>query len=68
MNAIDAVHAMPTALFSAGAVHALRHDAPRSPGWRSRVDHLLHTAMALAMAVMPWRSGRVLPELPRTVF
>ncbi|MER7693287.1 hypothetical protein [Streptomyces sp. NPDC097610] len=65
MSAIDVVSCMLTALFTAAAVRALRA-APvsRSLGRRSRVDHLLHTAMALAMAVMPWNCGPRLPVLP----
>ncbi|MEV0220944.1 DUF5134 domain-containing protein [Streptomyces sp. NPDC050704] len=67
MSATDVVYCMLTALFAAAAVHGLRHGVlPRSAGWRARVDHLLHTAMALAMAVMPWSWGRALPELPQT--
>ncbi|WP_406177521.1 DUF5134 domain-containing protein [Streptomyces sp. NBC_00996] len=58
---------MLTALFLAAAIRALRYDVlSRSAGWRSRVDHFLHTAMALAMAVMPWNWGRILPEAPLT--
>ncbi|WP_089105531.1 DUF5134 domain-containing protein [Streptomyces hyaluromycini] len=69
MSATDVVYCMLTALFTAAAVRALRHAlVSRSLGWRSRVDHLLHTAMALAMAVMPWNCGPGLPELPQTVF
>ncbi|MGW4517120.1 DUF5134 domain-containing protein [Streptomyces sp. NPDC004393] len=69
MSAADVVHWMLTALFTAGAVHALRDGVlARSSGWRSRVDHVLDIAMALVMAVMPWTSGHMLPELPQTVF
>ncbi|MGW5480342.1 DUF5134 domain-containing protein [Streptomyces sp. NPDC004008] len=69
MSAADVVHWMLTTLFAAGAVRALRHGVlARSSGWRSRVDHVLDTAMALGMAVMPWTSGHMLPELPPTVF
>ncbi|WP_171115138.1 MULTISPECIES: DUF5134 domain-containing protein [unclassified Streptomyces] len=58
MSAPDVVHGMLTALFTAAALHGLRHGilSPGS-GWRSRIDHLLHAVMALAMAAMPW--GRV---------
>ncbi|MER7944571.1 DUF5134 domain-containing protein [Streptomyces sp. NPDC094458] len=46
---------MLTALFGAAAGYALRQCvSPRSAGWRSSGDHLLHTVMAAAMAVMPW--------------
>ncbi|MFC4502754.1 MULTISPECIES: DUF5134 domain-containing protein [Streptomyces] len=56
MSAADAVYCMLTALFAVAAVLALRYAIlPPGSGWRSRVDHLLHTAMALSMAVMPWR-------------
>ncbi|WP_399894373.1 DUF5134 domain-containing protein [Streptomyces sp. BBFR51] len=69
MSATDTVYGMLTALFAGAAVHGLRQGVlSRSPGWRGRVDHLLHTAMALAMAVMPWSWGRALPESPQTVF
>ncbi|MDT0469137.1 DUF5134 domain-containing protein [Streptomyces gibsoniae] len=69
MSAADVVHWMLTALFAAGAVHALRDGVlARSSGWRSRVDHVLDIAMALAMAMMPWTSGYMLPRLPQTVF
>ncbi|MGP4052021.1 DUF5134 domain-containing protein [Streptomyces sp. 2A115] len=69
MSATDVVYCVLTALFAAAAVHGLRHGVlSRSAGWRGRVDHLLHTAMALAMAVMPWSWGRALPELPQTAF
>ncbi|MEW1775967.1 DUF5134 domain-containing protein [Streptomyces sp. NPDC086777] len=69
MNATDVVHCLLTVLFSVAAVRALRQGV-RSPagGCRDRVDHLLHAAMALAMAVMPWRLGGVLPALPQSVF
>jgi hypothetical protein len=58
MSAVDTVHCMLAALFTAAAVHGLhRVVASRDAGWRERVDHLLHTVMALAMAVMPWGWG-----------
>ncbi|MEU3187717.1 DUF5134 domain-containing protein [Streptomyces sp. NPDC006923] len=58
MSASTAVYCMLTALFAASAVHGLRGAVmPRGTGWRRRGDHLLHTAMALAMAVMPWHWG-----------
>jgi hypothetical protein len=69
MSATEVVHCMLTALFAAAAIRALRHGVlTGSTGWRSRVDHFLHTAMALTMAVMPWNWGRVLPEAPLTAF
>ncbi|MFF7597698.1 hypothetical protein [Streptomyces mirabilis] len=67
MSATDVVRCMLTALFAAGAVHALWCGLlSRSSGWRSRGDHLLHTVMALAMAVMPWNGGGMLPEAQTT--
>jgi hypothetical protein len=68
VNATTAVHAVLTALFAAGTVHALWYGVPAHAGWRTPVDHRLHTAMVPAMAVMPWHSGRAPPELPQTVF
>ncbi|MEV7141630.1 DUF5134 domain-containing protein [Streptomyces tauricus] len=54
---------MLTLLFVLVAAHELRHVTGASvPGHRDRVDHLLHAAMALAMAAMPWSLGRALPE------
>ncbi len=38
------------------------------PEQRDRGDHLLHTVMALAMAVKPWNGGGMLPEAPTTFF
>lgn len=64
MSPTDVVHGMLTALFGAATIHALRHTVlPRNSGWRSWGDHFLHTAMALAMAVMPWHlsGGQSLP-------
>ncbi|MFF7982810.1 DUF5134 domain-containing protein [Streptomyces sp. NPDC007901] len=67
MSATDVVYSGLTALFAAAAVRALRHAlTSRRCGWCSRVDHLLHTVMALAMTVLPWHSGHALPELPQT--
>ncbi|MFF5139619.1 DUF5134 domain-containing protein [Streptomyces sp. NPDC013157] len=69
MSASDVVHYMLTALFTAAAVRALRQSVvARTGGCRSRVDHLLHAAMALTMAVMPWGWGGALPALPQSVF
>ncbi|MFD8424026.1 DUF5134 domain-containing protein [Streptomyces sp. NPDC059466] len=70
MSASDVIYCMLTPLFAASAVHALRYGVlPRCPGWRSRVDRLLHAVMALAMAVMPWWNlGRVLPGAAPTAF
>src|SRR4051794_20327447 len=69
MSAADVVYCMLTALFAAAAIRALRHAAlSRSSGWRSRVDHFLHTAMALAMAEMPGNWGRMLAAPPPTAF
>ncbi|MEV6028454.1 DUF5134 domain-containing protein [Streptomyces sp. NPDC052036] len=69
MSAADVVHWMLTTLFAAAGAHGLHHGVlARSSGWRSRVDHLLDTVMALAMRVMPWTWGHMLPELPQTVF
>ncbi|MFJ8025788.1 hypothetical protein [Streptomyces sp. NPDC096311] len=65
MSATDVVSCMLTALFAAAAVRALQGAlASRSLGRRSRVGHLLHTAMALVMAVMLWNCGPRLPVLP----
>lgn len=65
---VDIVHFMLTVLFALAAVHALWHGV-RSPGAgrRDRVDHLLHAAMSLAMAAMPWSLGRSLPGRATTV-
>ncbi|RPE46024.1 uncharacterized protein DUF5134 [Streptomyces sp. Ag109_O5-1] len=69
MSATEVVPCMLTALFAAAAVRALRQAVlTRAPGCRSRIDHLLHAAMALAMAVMPWSWGSALPGLPQSVF
>jgi hypothetical protein len=60
---------MLTALFATAAVRALWQGVlARTRGCRSRIDHLLHSAMALAMAVMPWSWGSALPQLPQSVF
>ncbi|WP_369226956.1 DUF5134 domain-containing protein [Streptomyces sp. R39] len=65
---VDVVHVMLTMLFALAAVHALRHGV-RSPGTgcRDRVDHLLHFAMAVAMAAMAWSPGRPLYGRTMTV-
>ncbi|MEU9149493.1 DUF5134 domain-containing protein [Streptomyces sp. NPDC048417] len=69
MSAAEVVHYMLTALFAAAAVRALRQAVlTRTRACRSRVDHLLHAVMALAMAVMPWSWGGALPELPQSLF
>ncbi|MFJ5274775.1 DUF5134 domain-containing protein [Streptomyces sp. NPDC088358] len=70
MSASDVIYCMLTPLFVAAAVHGLRHEVlSRRSGWRSRVDRLLHTAMALVMAVMPWLDlNRVLPGGAQTAF
>ncbi|MGW1544468.1 DUF5134 domain-containing protein [Streptomyces sp. NPDC002309] len=69
MSASDAVYCMLTAVFTAGAVHGLWHGVmSRNIGWRGRGDHLLHTAMALAMAVMPWSWGRLLHHTAQVAF
>ncbi|MFJ9034019.1 DUF5134 domain-containing protein [Streptomyces sp. NPDC102274] len=67
MSVPDVLYVMLTALFAAAALRGLRHGvlSPRS-GWRSRIDHLLHAVMALAMAAMPWGWG--LPETAQTTF
>lgn len=66
---VDVVRSMLTLLFALVAVHALWHGV-RKPGTgrRDRVDHLLHSAMSVAMAVMPWSLGRSLPGPATTVF
>lgn len=67
MSAPDVVHGMLTVLFLGAALHALTNGVlSPSSGWRSRIDHLLHVVMALAMAAMPW--GLVLPEAEQTAF
>ncbi|MFD9293066.1 DUF5134 domain-containing protein [Streptomyces sp. NPDC060030] len=69
MSAPDVVYSMLSVLFVAAAVHALTQALRRNePDWRGRVGHLLHAAMALAMAAMPWSWGRALPVVPQTVF
>ncbi|MFI6360012.1 DUF5134 domain-containing protein [Streptomyces sp. NPDC050743] len=69
MSAADVVYGMLTVLFAAVALHALRHgDLLRTFGWRGRIDQLLHAVMALAMTVMPWGGGRVLPEVQTAWF
>ncbi|MET9353147.1 DUF5134 domain-containing protein [Streptomyces sp. NPDC006617] len=67
MPAADVVNCMLTVLFTAVAVQTLRHGVlSGGSGWREGVDQLLHLAMALAMAVMPWSWGRLLPQAPMT--
>ncbi|RPK32124.1 DUF5134 domain-containing protein [Streptomyces sp. ADI93-02] len=69
MSPPDAVYCMLSVLFGTAAVHALTQGlSHREPGWRSRAGHLLHAAMALAMAAMPWSWGRALPVVPQTAF
>lgn len=65
---MDLVHVLLTVLFAVVAAHALRRSL-RSPGAgrRDRVDHLLHCAMALAMAAMPWSPGHALSGGTATV-
>ncbi|MFI6880004.1 DUF5134 domain-containing protein [Streptomyces sp. NPDC050400] len=66
MSSTDVVHALLTALFTGAALYAVRHViAPGRPAPREYVDHLLHAAMALAMAAMPW--GPPLSRTPQTV-
>ncbi|MBQ0850398.1 DUF5134 domain-containing protein [Streptomyces sp. BH-SS-21] len=58
-----------TALFTVVVAHTLWHGLRSADGaWRARVDHFLHAAMALTMAVMPWSWGRRLPVAAMTVF
>jgi hypothetical protein len=69
MGAADVVPGMLTVLFAASAVYALWHAVlPRGSGWRDRGDQLLHTAMASAMAVMPWHGVGEVPARGQTVF
>src|SRR4051794_39035204 len=69
MSPSDVVYCMLTALFVAGAVHGLRRGLrPGGPGRRARVDHLLHSAMALAMAAMPWGFTQTVPGAAQTGF
>lgn len=57
-------------LFTVAAVHALRQVLRRPAPWgcRGRVDHLLHAAMGLAMAAMPWSRGGRLTAAAMTWF
>jgi hypothetical protein len=65
---VDVERGLLTVLFSVVAVHALWQGLrPRGTGGRDRVDHLLHAAMAAAMAVMPWSLGRSLPGWTSTL-
>ncbi|MFJ5643812.1 DUF5134 domain-containing protein [Streptomyces sp. NPDC093223] len=69
MNASGLVHGMLTVLFTATAVHGVhRAVAPRRAGWRERGDRLLHAAMAITMAAMPWTHGAPLPHPAGTAF
>lgn len=66
MSATAAVHALLTTLFVGAAGYAVRYAlGPPGSAWRGRVDHLLHAAMAVAMAAMPW--GPLLPRTGQTV-
>lgn len=61
-----------TVLFAAAALYGLRlllRPCARSVKARAAdtVDGLLHTAMALCMAVMVWPAGMDVPALPQTV-
>ncbi|WP_031517407.1 DUF5134 domain-containing protein [Streptomyces sp. NRRL F-5123] len=71
---VDVVRWILTTLFALVALHALH--APhawlrgaRVPGTgrRDRVDHLLHAAMAVVMAAMPWNLGRSLSGPAMTI-
>jgi hypothetical protein len=69
MSGTDVVWFMLTVLFAAAAIHELRHRVlPRSSGWRTRIDGLLHTVMAVAMCVMPWSWGAWVPARAQAVF
>lgn len=69
MHAGDIVHCALTTLFAAAAMRGLRHGlTSRSPSWHSRVDHLLHAAMAIAMAAMPWNWGQALLGTRQAIF
>lgn len=58
-----------TVLFTVVAVHGLWQGPwTADSGWRGRVDHFLHVAMAVAMAVMPWGWVRGLPVAGTTAF
>ncbi|MDT0401454.1 MULTISPECIES: DUF5134 domain-containing protein [Streptomyces] len=69
MRPADVLSGLLTALFAAAAVRGLWHGV-LSPdrGGHDRVGHLLHTAMALAMAVMPWSPGAGVPGPPQAAF
>jgi hypothetical protein len=55
MSPSDLVDSMLTVLFAVAAAYGLyRSVTSRGAGWRACGDQLLHTAMALTMAVMPW--------------
>ncbi|MDQ0760330.1 DUF5134 domain-containing protein [Streptomyces canus] len=69
MSPSDVVYCMLTALFVAAAVHGLRRGLLSGrPGWRARVDHLLHAAMALVMAAMPWGFAQAVPAAAQMGF
>ncbi|MGW2714939.1 DUF5134 domain-containing protein [Streptomyces sp. NPDC001356] len=63
----DAVHIMLTVFFALAAMHALWHVRSPGTGCRYRVDHLLHAAMSVVMAAMPWSLGRTLSGRATTV-
>ncbi|MFG2512318.1 DUF5134 domain-containing protein [Streptomyces sp. NPDC048584] len=69
MRPADVLSGLLTALFAAAAVRGLWHGvlSPEQRG-HDRVGHLLHTAMALAMAVMPWSLGIEVPGPPQAAF
>ncbi|MDQ0785196.1 DUF5134 domain-containing protein [Streptomyces sp. B3I8] len=68
LTPVDVVHVMLTVLFALAAVQALWHCVrwPKA-GRRDRVDHLLHSAMSVTMAAMPWSLGRPLSGRVATV-
>ncbi|MFD5721738.1 DUF5134 domain-containing protein [Streptomyces sp. NPDC127036] len=69
MNASDVVSCALTTLFASAAIRGLWHGLrPRTSGWHGRVDHLLHAAMAMAMAAMPWSWGQTLLGTQQAVF
>ncbi|WP_405866129.1 DUF5134 domain-containing protein [Streptomyces sp. NBC_00005] len=69
MCATDVVSSLLTVLFAAAAVHALRRRVlPRSPGRRRRVDGVLHTVMAVAMAAMLWGGEAMVPARVQVAF
>ncbi|CAM5698755.1 DUF5134 domain-containing protein [Streptomyces canus] len=69
MSPSDVVYCMLTAVFVAAAGHGLRRGLlSGGPPRRARVDHLLHAAMALAMAAMPWDLAQAVPAAAQVVF